>query len=152
MADPIKQRMSMISSVIMQQRIIAYVEMQKNMNSIMNIVHPAFKNSISPTPENQETFQLIFFTRRKDCQAPTPNAQKIKFSIKDFFSKCDQIRNFLRIQSHLLKKSLIKNFVFLCSVHYSGKIHDTDHPINNQRFYKQYYFQIFRFTKRFTFI
>ena len=24
-------------------------------------------------------------------------AQKMKFSIKDFFSKCDQIRSFLRI-------------------------------------------------------
>ena len=30
----------------------------------------------------------------------------MKFSIKDFFSKCDQIRSFLRIWSHLLKKSL----------------------------------------------
>ena len=32
-------------------------------------------------------------------------AQKRKFSIKDFFSKCDQIRRKLRIWSHLLKKS-----------------------------------------------
>ena len=39
-------------------------------------------------------------------------AQKRKFSIKDFFSKCDQIRSFLRIWSHLLKKSLMKNFIF----------------------------------------
>ena len=42
-------------------------------------------------------------------------AQKMKFSIKDFFSKCDQIHKFLRIWSHLLKKSLIENFIFLCS-------------------------------------
>ena len=34
------------------------------------------------------------------------------FSIKDFFSKCDQIRRKLRIWSHLLKKSLIENFIF----------------------------------------
>ena len=34
-------------------------------------------------------------------------AQKMKFSIKDFFSKSDQIRSFLRIWSDLLKKSLI---------------------------------------------
>ena len=34
-------------------------------------------------------------------------AQKIKFSIKDFFRKCDQIRSFRRIRSHLLKKSLM---------------------------------------------
>ena len=37
------------------------------------------------------------------------NAQKMKFSIKDFFSKCDQIRR-------KLKKSLMKNFIF-CEVH-----------------------------------
>ena len=43
-------------------------------------------------------------------------AQKMKFSIKDFFSKCDQIHSFLRIWSHLLKKSLLENFIFLCSV------------------------------------
>ena len=39
--------------------------------------------------------------------------QKMKFSIKDFWSKCDQIRRKLRIWSHLLKKSLI--FIF-CTV------------------------------------
>ena len=38
------------------------------------------------------------------------------FSIKGFFSKCDQIRNFLRIWWHLLKKSLMENFIFLCSI------------------------------------
>ena len=37
--------------------------------------------------------------------------QRMKFSIKDFFSKYDQIRN-LRIWSHLLKKSLMENFLF----------------------------------------
>ena len=39
-------------------------------------------------------------------------AQKMKFSIKDFFSKCDQIRRKLRIWSHWLKKSLMENFIF----------------------------------------
>ena len=33
------------------------------------------------------------------------SAQKMKFSIKDFFSKCNQILSFLQIWSHLLKKS-----------------------------------------------
>ena len=36
-------------------------------------------------------------------------AQKLKLSIKDFFSKCDQK---LRIWSQLLKKSLIEIFIF----------------------------------------
>ena len=33
------------------------------------------------------------------------------FSIKDFFSKCDQIHSFPRIWSHLLKKTLKENFI-----------------------------------------
>ena len=41
--------------------------------------------------------------------------QKMKFSMKNFFSKCDQIGSFLRIWSHLLKKSLMENFIF-CAV------------------------------------
>ena len=36
----------------------------------------------------------------------------MKFSIKDFLSKYDEIRSFLRIYSHLLKKSLMENFIF----------------------------------------
>ena len=40
----------------------------------------------------------------------------MKFSIEDFSSKCDQIRSFVRIWSHLLKKSLMENFIF-CAVH-----------------------------------
>ena len=42
-------------------------------------------------------------------------AQKMKFSMKDFFTKCDQIRRKLRIWSHLLKISLMENFIF-CAV------------------------------------
>ena len=42
-------------------------------------------------------------------------AQKLKFSIKDFFSKCDKIRRKMRLWSHLLKKSLMENFIF-CAV------------------------------------
>ena len=41
--------------------------------------------------------------------------KKIKFSIKDFLSKCDEICRKLRIWSHLLKKSLMENFIF-CSM------------------------------------
>ena len=52
---------------------------------------------------------------------PISIAQKIKFSIKDFFSKCDQIRRFLRIWSHLLKKSLMENFIFCAMFHFKLK-------------------------------
>ena len=39
-------------------------------------------------------------------------AQTTKFSIKDFFSKCGQIRSFLRIMLHSLKKYFMENFIF----------------------------------------
>ena len=39
----------------------------------------------------------------------------MKFPIKDFFSKCDQIHSFLWIWSHLLEKSLMENLIF-CAV------------------------------------
>ena len=35
-----------------------------------------------------------------------------KFSIKDFFGKCDQIHSLLQIWSYSLKKSLMENFIF----------------------------------------
>ena len=47
----------------------------------------------------------------------TNNAQKMKFSIKNFFSKWDQIRSFRWIWSHLLNKSVMENFIF-CAVKY----------------------------------
>ena len=43
-------------------------------------------------------------------------AQKMKFSMKDFFRKCGKIRSFLLIWSHLLKKPFIENFIF-CAVY-----------------------------------
>ena len=36
----------------------------------------------------------------------------MKISIKDFFSKCDQICKKLQIWSHLLNKSLMEHFIF----------------------------------------
>ena len=47
--------------------------------------------------------------------AEVKTVQKMKFSFNDFFSKCGQIRRRLRIWSHLLKKSLMENFIF-CAV------------------------------------
>ena len=35
----------------------------------------------------------------------------MEFSITGLFSKCDQIRSFLQIWRHLLKKSLTENFI-----------------------------------------
>ena len=43
------------------------------------------------------------------------HCKKKNFSNKDFFSKYNQIRRKLQIWSHLLKKSLLENFIF-CAV------------------------------------
>ena len=40
-------------------------------------------------------------------------AQKMKFSIRDFFSKCDQIRRKLQIWSDLLNKSVLESLIFV---------------------------------------
>ena len=37
----------------------------------------------------------------------------MKFFLKDFFSKCDQIRKKLLIWPHLLKKYSVENLIFL---------------------------------------
>ena len=47
----------------------------------------------------------------KVANSTNNTADKMKFFIKGFFSKCDQIRSFLRMWSHLLKKSLMGNFI-----------------------------------------
>ena len=67
-----------------------------------------------------EKFQVAFGVRGdwdKEAKYKTTKitTQKNNFSIKVFFSKCDQIRSFLRIWSHLLKKSWMENFIF-CAV------------------------------------
>ena len=59
-------------------------------------------------------------TYLKPCQASmvgflgkiVNTTQKMKFSIKYFFSKCDKIRSFLQIWSQVLNKSLTENFIF----------------------------------------
>ena len=55
---------------------------------------------------------LSLFKYFQNLRLLSNTGQKMTFSIKDFFSKCDQIRGFLRIWSHLLKKSLMENFAF----------------------------------------
>ena len=46
------------------------------------------------------------------CDEQHVHCSEKNFSIKDFFSKFDQIRSFLHIWYHLLKKSLMGNFIF----------------------------------------
>ena len=66
-----------------------------------------------------ELFKNSFFDRTPPmtvfkCNCGSQCTKK-KFSIKDFFRQCDQISSFLRIWSHLLKKSIMGNFNLLRS-------------------------------------
>ena len=49
-------------------------------------------------------------------------AQKMKSSIKNLFSKCDQIRRTLWICLHLLKESLIENLIFFAVPRFCASI------------------------------
>ena len=64
--------------------------------------------------QKEKSMHDHFNERRHETNLPFKinTAQKMTFSIKDFFSKCDQIRRNLRIWSHLLKKSFMENFIF----------------------------------------
>ena len=74
----------------------------------------------SRTFSSERHFILIFIMAKKTFQflqshltfhnvnARPDTTQKMKFCIKDFVSKCAQIRKKLRIWSHLLKKSLME--------------------------------------------
>ena len=78
--------------------------------------HP-FKPFICPFAPKMPTshFNLRLFLRSnwwEEVVRKCPHCTKMKFSINDFFSKCDQIHSFLRIWSHLLKKSLTENSIF----------------------------------------
>ena len=64
----------------------------------------------------QNNARIINYGTYKDTDKEKTSAtQKAKFSIKDFFSTCDQICRKPRIWSHLLKKSLMEKFIF-CAV------------------------------------
>ena len=78
------------------------------------ILHLSYttKSSIIDQTNGTRTFPKLFI----NICAFVSTAQKMNFSIKNFFSRYDQILSFQRIWSHLLKKSLMENFIFLRSV------------------------------------
>ena len=56
---------------------------------------------------SQQTFVIILFYQT-DVSLGEHSDYKKKFSIKDFFSKYDQIHSFMRLWSHLMKKSSLE--------------------------------------------
>ena len=76
-----------------------YDNLFNDVNNSANIL----KKLVKTVPDNVE---------KKGINNVISTTQKMKFPIKDFFSKCDQIRRKLQIWWHLLRKSLMENFVF----------------------------------------
>ena len=80
-----------------------------------NIVVPFLSRENDDFIQNSRAY-LLFKSQQKSAWAlHKKTAQKRKFFIKDFISKCDQIRRKLGICLHLLKKPLMESCFFLCS-------------------------------------
>ena len=68
-----------------------------------------------PPPSSAEEFHDFSSLRSSVCN--TGAAQKIKCSIKDFFSKCDQIRRKLLLKKVTFTEEILNGkLLFLCSV------------------------------------
>ena len=77
----------------------------------INTMVVQIKYAISSTYLNFPFFITPLNATTKNGWPRMNTAQEMKFSIEDFFSKCDQIPRKLRIWPHLLKKSLMENLI-----------------------------------------
>ena len=83
---------------------------EENMCKVKEDLKEIYEYQVDPNYVNDSLADI-----RNKLTELEDTAQKMKFSIKGFFSKCYQIRRKLQIWSHLLKKSLMVNFIF-CAV------------------------------------
>ena len=94
------------------------IQMSKNVFAASCIDNKHLTVSLSRSGADQgkrhRTFLFLYFNCFKRTKLAlnynNHHFTKMKFSIKDFFSKCDQMDSFLQIWSHLLKK--FSNFIF----------------------------------------
>ena len=101
----------------------AILTASKNMDSLIHILEKEWETAVEWFSQNKmivnpDKVQAMLLEKRNENNQSflkINTAQKMKFSITDLFSKCDLIRRILRIWSHLLKESLMGNFIF-CAV------------------------------------
>ena len=105
MAPTEKECIEMVEAAKNNNIILAFGHVMRYTNEYMTVKKLIDDGAIG---EKKVFFSTFYFIG---------TAQKMKFFIKGFFSKCDQIRSFRRICSHLLKKSLMQNFIF-CAVRF----------------------------------
>ena len=95
-----------------------YILVFQKTHSLFQLI---FRDSEVPQILKINTFQeALFYTLASSTNltlkvVPIGTAQKMRFFIKGFSSKCDQIRRKLPIWSHLLEKYLMENSIF-CAV------------------------------------
>ena len=86
----------------------------KDFSSLLDVVKQMNRYEKAHISQVMELFKLILVVPAKNFERPFSLLRlkallalhkEMKFSIEDFFRKWDQIRSFLRIWSHLLKKS-----------------------------------------------
>ena len=75
---------------------------------------------------------MIFNKQTDKCKEKLFTAQKMKFSMKDFSSQSDHIHILLQSWSHLLKKSLMKNFFFCAVLIAPEEVNNTQHSIKSR--------------------
>ena len=102
-----------------------------------------------------QSFSPMFWIS-SECVMYVHTAQKMMFPIEDFFSKCDQICKKLRIWSHLLKKSLMENFIFV-QCQFTSCIQENDYSVflnrpQNNYSYLKICFDVAQFTNRSTLV
>ena len=126
---PLEPTMVLIRNLITALDIIRETrELQKKVDNNLKAV--IYDNFLGLKPfevwsrlNNEILYIIVPLPRNETWAAVVKNtAQKMTFSIKDFFSKWDQIIQKLRLWSHLLKKSLMENFI-ICAVNYANLNH-----------------------------
>ena len=95
-----------------QRRSFFLVRLLLYSDQIRNLPLNTRKNSLFGHFLRSELLGYVFFVSQKN------HCTKMKYSIKDFISKCDQIPRKLQIWSHLQKQSFMKTLLF-CAVNFS---------------------------------
>ena len=86
----------------------------------MKIAHSVWRSLVIKRANRSTSDENIYHKGESNLYT----TQKMKFSIQDFFIKSDQIRGKLRTWSHLLKKSLMENFIFCAVLEPQGWFHE----------------------------
>ena len=113
---PSERKMIYYNTIIAILSLLPWISFSSVLKEINNKIKryivflPLYSSTGLFTTKNQET--LFNFLGNILLERLETHHKLIKFSIKDFFSKCDQIRKKFPIWSHLLEKPYLKHHFF----------------------------------------